>query len=393
MASLERKTKIVKIINQSYLPYQGRYPRVSGQAQILQKNGIDVTILACDRSGDNATRETLGGISVFRITSVTGEMRGPFKQVLPLCRFWLHSIRWLLSYPFDILHCHNLDVLPVGCAVRLLLRRPVLFEAHEPNYYALWPGRWRLLVRFVELFERLMCRYVDGVSVTNEFQVKKYLKMRTRRVMLVGNYPLTNLRIKELSPEKFHRKDVTFGRFGTIYPDTGFEASVRAFSRILKSSPKTHFLIAGRVVDNYREAFLNLLKPLKGHVQYLGAFSADQMPELYSRIDVSLLIYPRNAWFQNITPRKFFDSLANGVPVIMTDIGDLGHIIQKQRLGMLVDEKDLNSIINAMGLMVTDKGMRNKMSMNALRFAQTHYDWETMATRYVQLQKELIKGA
>lgn len=384
------KGKIVKLIYQTYLPYQGRYARVSGQAKILQESGFEVTILACDREGSYPARETLDGIKVERIPSRTGEMVGPFRQVVPMLLFWVKSLKWLLAHRFDLLHCHNLDVLPVGCLVRILKRRPVLFEAHEPDYYALWPKKWNPVLQFLESLERMMAKNVDSISVTNRYQVQKYQRLGVRRVELVGNYPLHYLRVNKLPEGKFAKDHVVFGRLGTIYPNTGIEASVAAFVRIFKAYPQARLLLAGRVVDKYKADFLRLIEPVQDCAQIIGAYPVEKMPELYQRIDVSLLIYPWSAWFRNITPRKFFDSLANGVPVIMTDIGGLGDIIRERRCGFVVDERDIDTITHAMTRLIEDTALRNEMAHNALRLAKTEFDWRTMARRYIGLQEDLL---
>ncbi|MFX1555374.1 MAG: glycosyltransferase, partial [Promethearchaeota archaeon] len=212
------KGKIIILIYQTYVPYQGRYPRTAGHAKILKENGFDVTVLACDREGSHPANEILEGIRVRRIPIETGEMLGPFRQVFPLLLFWIKSVKWLLTHQFDILHCHNLDVLPVGCFIRVFRRRPVLFDSHEPNYYALWPDKWKPFLQLINLLEKLMVMIVDAVSVTNHYQVQKYKKVGARRVELIGNYPLPHLRVDKLREDKHSKDHAVFGRLGTIYP-------------------------------------------------------------------------------------------------------------------------------------------------------------------------------
>jgi glycosyltransferase involved in cell wall biosynthesis len=387
------KPRIVKLIYQTYAPFQGRYPRVSGQAQILLNRGFEVTVLACDRDGTRPSTEILEGVRVVRITQKSGEMRGPFRQIVPLFLFWLRSLRWLRLHAFDILHCHNLDVLPAGWLVRIFMRRPVVFESHEPDYYALWPTRYNVILSLINAMERVMSKRVDCVSVTNRIQVKKYENMPVRQVMLIGNYPLPKLQIDEVPAEKFKRSTITFGRLGTIYPQTGFEASVAAFCRILRQYSNARFFIAGRVVENYEADFLRLIEPHRSFIEYIGPYNAEQMPELYRRIDVSLLVYPRNRWFRNITPRKFFDTLANGVPVIMTDIGGLGDTIKKHHCGLVVNEQDIETIFRAMRGMIESPDDRKQLAMHALKLSQTKFNWAKMAEKYVNLQNDLFKNA
>jgi hypothetical protein len=76
--------RVVKLLYQSYLPHQGRYPRVSDQAQILGNAGFEVTVLACDRECRHPREETLEGVRVERIPVRTRENLGPLLQWLQL---------------------------------------------------------------------------------------------------------------------------------------------------------------------------------------------------------------------------------------------------------------------------------------------------------------------
>lgn len=400
-ASVERasvppaaRTRVVKLIYQTYLPFQGRYPRVSGQAKILQQSGYDVTVLACDRDGDQPAQQELEGIRVKRIAVKTGENRGPFRQILPLIVFTFRALKWLRRERFDIIHCHNIDILPLGVLASWLTGSPVVFESHEPDYYALWPQRWQPILRLVNAAERFLARRCSGISVTNQYQVDKYRKMGVEHVELIGNYPLPHLRIDSLPENKFApKRNVVFGRLGTVYRDTGFEAAIAAFQQVLEEYPETEFLIAGRVADNYREDFEALIAPVRNHLRLTGAFAAEEMPRLYGEIDVSLFVYPRSDWFRNITPRKFFDSLANGVPVIMTDIGGLGPVIREQMCGSVVSDADIEAITRAMKQLIQDVPLRREFAENSLRLAQTQFSWDNMAERYLALQQTLLEEA
>jgi glycosyltransferase involved in cell wall biosynthesis len=390
LPEVSQPVRVAKLIYQSYLPFQGRYPRVSGQARILQENGYDVTVLACDRDGEHPTDEVLDGIRVKRIPVRTGENRGPFRQLWPLLLFTWRAFNWLRKQKFDIIHCHNIDILPLGCLVGRVTGAPVIFEAHEPDYYALWPKRWQPVLRLVNAAERFFARRCSGISVTNQYQVDKYRQMGIRHVELIGNYPLTHLRIDRLPEEKFTRKGFVFGRLGTVYKETGFEVAIAAFREVIKDHPDAEFLIAGRVADNYREDFERLTEPVKDHLRLTGAFAAEEMPRLYNEIDVSLFVYPRSDWFRNITPRKFFDSLANGVPVIMTDIGGLGPVIREQMCGVVVPDTDVEAVVLAMKHLIIDVPLRRELAENSLRLSQSQFSWNHMAERYLSLQQTLL---
>jgi glycosyltransferase involved in cell wall biosynthesis len=113
------------------------------------------------------------------------------------------------------------------------------------------------------------------------------------------------------------------------------------------------------------------------------------MAELYRQIRVSCLIYPKTDWFRNITPRKFFDSVANGVPVLMTDIGGLGQVIREHRCGLVVDEEDVAGICEAMEMLIKDESLVNELAANALALARCEYSWEAVSKKYIRFVEDL----
>jgi glycosyltransferase involved in cell wall biosynthesis len=286
-----------------------------------------------------------------------------------------------------MLHCHNLDVLPLGYLVRKTKRIRLLFEAHEPNYYALWPKRLQFMVHLLERVDLFLSKRADGVSVTNDYQVQKYRRAGVSRVELIGNYPSPELRV---GPEgDGGSRPYAFGRLGTFYPEVGLEETVAAFRRIVERRPQERLLLAGRVVDAYQAQFQRAIEPLGESVTWIGPYRANQMAELYRQIRVSCLIYPKTDWFRNITPRKFFDSLANGVPVLMTDIGGLAEVIREHRCGWIVDEKDVDGICEAMETLIQNESLVKEFGANALALARREYSWEAVSRKYTRLIEEL----
>lgn len=392
MAATDSPLRIVKLIYQSYLPHQGRYPRVSDQAGILQADGHDVTILACDRECRHPLQETTGGVKVERIRVRAGEHQGPFLQGLPILRFYLKALRWFQGRQVDVVVCHNLDVLPLGWLVRRRLGCKLVFDAHEPNYYALWPRYLRFMVALVEKVDLFFARRCDAVSVTNAYQVDKYRRVGVRRVEIIGNYTRPELCAATFDERKFAAQPIVFGRFGTIYPGTGVEYIVEAFASLLTRCPEARFLLGGRVADNYKQALEVQLARLGPAVTYLGAYEATRIVSLYSRIHVACLVYPKSAWFRNITPTKFYDAISNGVPVIMTDIGGLGCIIEQYECGLVVDERDTEGVARAMERLAQDRALLLKLARNAFELRNTLFSWPKLRETYTRLIRDVAAG-
>lgn len=366
--------RVVKLLSQSFLPTQGRYPRIYSEALSLKKIGCDVLILGWDRIGNCTNKERIDGIDIERINVKSSEMRGPV-QIFFLFAFWFKAFVRLLFEKVDVIHCHNLDVVVLGYLLSKTKRCSVIFDAHEPHYYALWPEKWRYLLGIINRVESFLAKRMNHVIVANNYQLNKFAKMGIENVKILGNYPVDSFIIDKVPEEKFRSPEVVLGRIGTLYPDVGIEEGAIAFKNIMDKHPNARMLLAGRIVEPYRNSLNNAIIPLGSRIKLTGAFDAKQMPKLYQRIDISLMMYKKNDWFKYITPTKFFDSLANGVPVIMTDIGGLGEIIERYNCGIVVDEKDIPGISKAMELLIVNKELRARLSKNGLKLIKEKFNW------------------
>lgn len=389
--SQAKRGHVVKLVYQSYLPYQGRYPRISDQAKILRDAGYKVTILACDRQCRHPKKEEIDGIAVRRLWVRTAENMGPLFQWLPLLIFFCKCFNWLHSKQIDILICHNLDVLPLGWLVRRAKGCKLIFDAHEPSYYALWPDPFKFMVLLIGHLDVILARKCDGVSVTNAYQKVKYQKRGVKTVTIIGNFARPELRTNKFSEKRFHDGAIVFGRFGTFYQKVGLEETLAAFRSLLNAGIRVRLIIGGRVVDNYRTSFLNSIKEIGSAVQYVGPYDYRDVPKLYKRIHVAVLTYPRSDWFRHITPTKFYDAVSNGVPVIMTDIGGLGEYVKKKRCGMVVDENDISGIAGAMERLARDRVLLASMSRNAFNAGITDFDWFQMRKKYVEFVERITE--
>ncbi|MFQ5427436.1 MAG: glycosyltransferase family 4 protein [Thermodesulfobacteriota bacterium] len=369
--------KIVKILSQSYLPTQGRYPRITSEARTLLEEGHRVLIMGWDRKCEAPLEESCGGIEIRRVRVRSGEMRGPV-QAFFLLAFWIKAFLRLMREDIDIVHCHNLDVMPLGFMIQLTRSCKLVYDAHEPNYYALWPKRWNFLLFFVNGLEFFLARRADAVIVANTFQVEKFLARGISSVKEIGNWPVSEIIVD--APHRKKGRGLVFGRIGTIYPDIGLEEALGAMREVVREYPDTRLFLAGRVVEAYRPEFERVLREMGPLVEYYGPYGAQEMKALYEKIDVSLLLYRRNDWFTNITPTKFYDTLANGVPVVMTDIGGLGAVIREKGCGIVVDENDMGSIVSAMNKFITDDRFRRGASKKGLALIKEELNWDRAAT-------------
>ncbi len=381
--------KVVMLNSMSFLQYQGRYLRIHNQAKTLVEAGYEVTLLAWDRNCDCPLYEKMDGINIERIPLAAGMAKGPLsihKHIL----FNLQLIFKLWNRPVDIIHCFNLDSILAGLLVAKLRRKKVTLDLCEPEYYSWWSQKQMFLVDIIGYFEKKISPFFDFVFVHNLYQMKKFHSYGISKLRLVSSVPRAEMVLKSIRKRQTSKKKkVVLGRIGTVYPEVGIEETIAAVKKLIEKGVPIKMLFAGKVLEQYEETFLELIAPIKEHLELSGAFDISEMPDLYKKIDLSMNIYQRTPFNKYVTPTKFFESLANGVPVVTSDMGDCKELMEKYPCGILVDEDEPQQICEAIEDLIKDPDKINKMAEAGLNLVKKEYCWPVMAERLLAAYKEM----
>src|SRR5205823_8114129 len=120
--------------------------------------------------------------------------------------------------------------------------------------------------------------------------------------------------------------------------------SVDAVIRLLPELPKTRFVIAG---DGYQRAQLEMLAQSAGvadRVLFLGDVPHASVPQYLAQADAFVL----NSTYEGL-PHVVLEAMAAQVPVIATNAGGTGEVVEHMVTGMLVrvgDSAGLKAAIN-----------------------------------------------
>ena len=96
-------------------------PRVYNEAKSLVEAGHNITILAWDRHNKNSKTDIIDGINVVRLHN-TWFMKILLKDIFRLFFWWNLGCKVALKLHsenhFDVIHCHDLDTLPIGIKLK-----------------------------------------------------------------------------------------------------------------------------------------------------------------------------------------------------------------------------------------------------------------------------------
>lgn len=177
-----------------------------------------------------------------------------------------------------------------------------------------------------------------------------------------------------LSKLKWQKKFIV-GFIGSVVDYEGLHLLIKAADKLQQSGNDTiRYLIVGDGND---------LKNLKREVgkrslshlfKFTGRVPYEKVEQYYSIIDV--VCYPRLNWeaCSIVSPKKPFEAMAYGIPVIASSVRANSYFIDHGETGLIHRFEDVNDIVNKIELLYSDSTLREKISTNAREWVIQHRD-------------------
>jgi D-inositol-3-phosphate glycosyltransferase len=119
-------------------------------------------------------------------------------------------------------------------------------------------------------------------------------------------------------------------------------------------------------------------------IVFLGKRGQNTLPYYYSAAEV--LVMPSHYESFGMVA---LEAMACATPVIASDVGGLGFLVQDGETGFTVPDGEPDKLCEKLTLLLGDANLRQKMGERAVEVAQS-YDWEKIATQIVNVYEELV---
>jgi glycosyltransferase involved in cell wall biosynthesis len=176
----------------------------------------------------------------------------------------------------------------------------------------------------------------------------------------------------------------TVGFVGTLKPWHGLQVLVDAFARLRDAVPEARLLVVG---DGPGRAALEAGLAARDAVaaaRLTGAVPPPAVPALLARMDVAVAPYPPQEGFY-FSPLKVVEAMAAGLPVVASDIGQLGDLIESGRTGVLVPPGDARALAAALADLAARPARRAAIGAAARRAALARDSWDEIVARVLDL--------
>jgi glycosyltransferase involved in cell wall biosynthesis len=326
--------------------------------------GVPVHELAVSALGDHADRErsALAANSSFRMAL---EKAGPFDLVYERYSLWSTAgMEYACAKELAGLLEVNAPLIHEQTRYRALVDRAGAERATKQAFSA---------ARTLVVVSKVIAQYVQQYGG------------RPDRVHVVPNGVNPARFPSNLAPSMPARRGVfRVGFLGSLKPWHGLTMLVEAFARVHCQTPDARLLVVGDGPERNSLIAELSARGLLAVTHLTGAVSACQVPGLLASMDVGVAPYLGGADFY-FSPMKVYEYMAAGLPVVASDIGQIGEVITDGEEGLLCRPGDASALTAALLRLRADPSLRARLGRSARRKMLRYHNWDAIAARILAL--------
>ena len=274
-----------------------------------------------------------------------------------------------------------------------LRKIPVVQEVNGPfgDLFIAWP--WTQ--KFSKLFKwsmRTQLQWANVVIAVTPNLAEWAIAQGAKNVHVVPNGANVNLFHPDAKPDPLLRlPDSYVVFFGALAPWQGIDTMLAAVQE--SAWPEgVHLVIVGDGIERPKvEAAMRYSK----RVQYLGSQPYSKIPGIVAKSLAGLLpkTDPQGRYAQTgLFPLKLFETLACGVPAIVTNYPGMADLVYKYKCGLVIPDQNPKALAEAVRFLYANPEMRKKMGERGRVLVEQQHSWERRVKDTAQIILRLLNG-
>jgi len=265
--------------------------------------------------------------------------------------------------------------------------RPFVFDFIDYYVEIARDGEERLRPYYTSYLEKTVPKFADHVIVVIEpFKNRlNALGVPEDKITVIPNGADTlrfnpNVNGREIREKYNLQSDLLIVYVGKIEPCYHLDVIVKAASLVHKNEPSSKFLFVGtgRALNDLKA----LAKKLGNSdwIIFTGFQPYERIPNFVGAADVTVFPHP-----SGIAVHEY---MACGKPIVKVR-AEMGDVLEHLKSGFLVERRTPENFAKGILTLLSDRGLSNKLGVNARKLAVEKYDWETLTERYLEVLKSV----
>lgn len=311
------------------------------------------------------------------------ELRKSFLSVILYLPFLFINARKLIH----LIKKHHVDLVHVNDLYNLLPPTIKFFRARVPYicHIRFLPNRFpNFIFRFWLNVHLKQSEKIIVVSNALKYMLPNHSKIQ----MIYDTFP----DIKKQRSSETKNDNYTFLYLSNLIRGKGQDLALAAFSKIYYKIPQWKIrFVGGDMGYSKNQLFANQLIEMATDSGFIDKIElipfTDDVESEYMAADISLNFSESESFSMNC-----LEALYCGIPVIASDSGGPQEIIDHMVTGLIVPNKEIEAMADAMMMLATDKQLRSAMACKAQASIESKFAFEKTSARLCTMYKSsLIK--
>jgi glycosyltransferase involved in cell wall biosynthesis len=160
---------------------------------------------------------------------------------------------------------------------------------------------------------------------------------------------------------------------GVLDRRKGVDTLVKAFKLVLSNAPEVRLILIGSGPLERRITRLIETYGIQDKVVMLKWKQNSELPAYFSHADI--FAYPSEPYggWEEQFGYSIAEASASGLPVVSTRIGSIPDVLHNGETGLLVNPGDVEGLASALGTLVGNRDLRQRMGKSGREFIRTRY--------------------
>lgn len=293
----------------------------------------------------------------------------------------------------DLYHFHDPDLTPYGLLLKLFGKK-VVIDIHENYAGDVFAKGWiphalrPLVSRLMQSMLDAGVKTLDGAVTADDVLRDRYAGLRRDGgVVSAHNYPIISPELlgADISRKRYENRRILFLGGASAH------RCIQEFTDALDLLGDEAF--AARIGGNHNDQDLLGACKLKRSwpkVDYVGSISFAGVTQSMLDSSISINLFSDSPNHHDIRSNRLFESMAAGLPVVVSNFPKWRAFIDEYQCGIAVDPHDPQEISQAINRLLTDPELCVRYASNGRRAALENYRWDTQAAKIKQLYMQIF---
>jgi glycosyltransferase involved in cell wall biosynthesis len=301
----------------------------------------------------------------------------------------------------DIYHFHDLDLLIPAVFLRLLTRRPVIYDIHEfysinkpqrlPN---IWPVRQiaSVMIWLVETIAGMLCGYISAV---HEDLVRRFSTLGCKTVYTPNYASIDDFVPVPVSDEEWEQRRKKVIHTGTLDPERGSLLLLDIAKEIRKRRQDIEFIVTRRFFAKFQEEAIMkkmALPDYQGIIQFIPSVSGSELPKVVRQGGVGLSTGQNVSQGKVAVPTKFFEYMSQAVPIVASDLPPSRKYVGDEECGILVKPDSPEEYAEAIIKLVDNPELAKKMGRKGQKAFAERLNWSFVEKELLRFYEEVLRA-